>query len=287
MARYKCAVLTWPWQRSATRTTTASSRIRSSSGPAASGPSRRASSVSSRTTSVIASTAEPFVGGGAMFFYLQPHRAILSDSLRDLIETYRVVQRHVDALISRLERLRETHSTEQFYAIRAAFNEERSARASSARRGSSTSTRPASTASSAPTATAGSTCRWVASRTRASSTRPRCASPSAALCDAELVHDTLRSPRRPRRAGRRHLLRSALRPARETSSFCAYADGAFTLRDQARLAEMFRELDDRGCLLRASRTATRPTCAGSTRATTSRRSSRRAPSARRPRRAAK
>ncbi len=70
---------------------------------------------------------EPFLGGGAMFFYLQPRRAFLSDSLGDLATTYQVVQHSVGALITHLEKLRATHGTEQFYAIRAAFNEQRSA----------------------------------------------------------------------------------------------------------------------------------------------------------------
>src|SRR5690349_15747084 len=48
---------------------------------------------------------EPFLGGGAMFFHLQPPRAVLSDSLGDLVETYRVVQSNVDALVRRLETL--------------------------------------------------------------------------------------------------------------------------------------------------------------------------------------
>src|SRR5687767_15444959 len=52
---------------------------------------------------------EPFVGGGAMFFFLEPERAILSDSVADLITTYKVVQQKVEPLIRRLETLRSTH----------------------------------------------------------------------------------------------------------------------------------------------------------------------------------
>jgi DNA adenine methylase len=38
-------------------------------------------------------------------------------------------------------------------------------------------------------------------------------------------------------------------PVSKTASFSSYADGNFTLADQARLAEVFRALDARGCLL--------------------------------------
>src|SRR5262245_50959129 len=56
---------------------------------------------------------EPFLGGGAMFFYLrpelQPERVVLSDSLVDLVRTYKIVQHSVESLIKRLERLRDEH----------------------------------------------------------------------------------------------------------------------------------------------------------------------------------
>jgi site-specific DNA-adenine methylase len=45
---------------------------------------------------------EPFVGGGALFFYLRPQNAILSDSNPELINCYRVVRDHVGDLISLL-----------------------------------------------------------------------------------------------------------------------------------------------------------------------------------------
>ena len=45
-------------------------------------------------------------------------------------------------------------------------------------------------------------------------------------------------------------------PISKTSSFAAYADGAFTLKDQERLAAVFRKLDERGCLLALSNSDT-------------------------------
>lgn len=60
---------------------------------------------------------EPFLGGAALFFALRPRRSVLSDSNADLIESYRVVQRHVKELIERLRGCRNT--PEQFYRARA------------------------------------------------------------------------------------------------------------------------------------------------------------------------
>jgi DNA adenine methylase len=195
---------------------------------------------------------EPFVGGGAMFFHLQPHRAVLSDSLKDLIETYRVVQLHVEALITRLSRLRDTHSTEQFYQIRTAFNEERSA---------------PRVERAAWLIYLNKTCFNGLFRTNREgafnvpvgrftnpgildATTLRLA--AAALSDAELVHDTFDHLTAHAEPGDVIYFDPPYVPLSKTSSFCSYADGAFTLRDQARLADVFRALDDRGCLLALS-----------------------------------
>ena len=58
---------------------------------------------------------EPFIGGGAMFFALQPENAIIADSNPELI-MYRQVAEHVDEVISYLEKYENT--SEMFYAVR-------------------------------------------------------------------------------------------------------------------------------------------------------------------------
>lgn len=47
---------------------------------------------------------EPFLGGGALFFALRPQSGVLLDINPDLINTYKVVRDHVDALISDLKK---------------------------------------------------------------------------------------------------------------------------------------------------------------------------------------
>ncbi|MFO8017537.1 MAG: DNA adenine methylase [Promethearchaeia archaeon] len=59
---------------------------------------------------------EPFVGGGAIFFYLLPEKAILNDINSDLINCYRVIKSEVIPLIHALKR----HENEEdyYYEIR-------------------------------------------------------------------------------------------------------------------------------------------------------------------------
>lgn len=59
---------------------------------------------------------EPFFGGGALFFALRPHRAIISDSNPELINMYRQVANHVDDLILHLSKYKNTDET--FYSVR-------------------------------------------------------------------------------------------------------------------------------------------------------------------------
>jgi DNA adenine methylase len=61
---------------------------------------------------------EPFLGGGAMFFYLQPNKAILSDNNKELIKTYEGVRDNPEEVIKLLKELRSKHSEELFKKIR-------------------------------------------------------------------------------------------------------------------------------------------------------------------------
>ena len=59
---------------------------------------------------------EPFFGGGALFFTLQPEDSIIADSNPELINMYRQVADHVDEVISHLVRYENTK--ELFYEVR-------------------------------------------------------------------------------------------------------------------------------------------------------------------------
>ena len=59
---------------------------------------------------------EPFIGGGALFFSLQPKHAYISDLNYELINAYQVVKNDVEALIEDLRR--HTYEKEYYYLIR-------------------------------------------------------------------------------------------------------------------------------------------------------------------------
>ena len=59
---------------------------------------------------------EPFFGGGALFFALQPNNALIADSNPELINMYRQVADHVDDVIIHLSKYQNT--SEMFYAVR-------------------------------------------------------------------------------------------------------------------------------------------------------------------------
>ncbi|MGD1699743.1 DNA adenine methylase [Dapis sp. BLCC M229] len=61
---------------------------------------------------------EPFIGGGALLFELQPTRAVISDKNQELINCYEVVRDSLDDLIEELRTHQEQNSADYFYEIR-------------------------------------------------------------------------------------------------------------------------------------------------------------------------
>lgn len=62
------------------------------------------------------SYCEPFLGGGAVLFSVQPSRAIVNDLNEDLIAVYEVIRDDVEALVAELKKHENT--PEYFYKIR-------------------------------------------------------------------------------------------------------------------------------------------------------------------------
>lgn len=62
---------------------------------------------------------EPFVGGGAVFFELQPSKAIINDYNIELINVYQVVRDKPEELILELEKHAVNNSSDYYYEVRA------------------------------------------------------------------------------------------------------------------------------------------------------------------------
>jgi DNA adenine methylase len=61
---------------------------------------------------------EPFLGGGAVFFYLNPSSAVLTDINPELVNAYCCVRDHVEELIALLEVHQLNHCKEYYYEVR-------------------------------------------------------------------------------------------------------------------------------------------------------------------------
>jgi DNA adenine methylase len=195
---------------------------------------------------------EPFLGGGALFFYLSSHRrpkrAVLSDALADLVLTYEVVRDRLPELVDALEKLRKTHDDEQFYQVRKLFN---------ARSG-------ADVDRAAWLIYLNKTCYNGLFRTNRSGlfnvpvgrfTKPRIVHPerlgacSRALGRAEIKQQTFEYLERAAKKDDVIYFDPPYDPISRTANFASYSDGAFGPGDQERLAATFALLDKRGCRL--------------------------------------
>lgn len=61
---------------------------------------------------------EPFLGSGAVYFHLRPHRGVLSDANADLIAAYQAIKQDWRRVQSALAGYAEAHSTERYYIVR-------------------------------------------------------------------------------------------------------------------------------------------------------------------------
>lgn len=66
----------------------------------------------------ITTYVEPFVGGGAVLFKLQPKRAIINDFNKELINTYKVVKKDPHKLLELLEIHDKNNCEDYYYEIR-------------------------------------------------------------------------------------------------------------------------------------------------------------------------
>ncbi|HJZ86177.1 MAG TPA: DNA adenine methylase [Polyangia bacterium] len=196
---------------------------------------------------------EPFLGGGALFFALAPKRACLGDCNADLMATYQVVQRDLEGLLAALAPLTRGHSQARYYGVRRRWNTQR-ARLLPAQRA----------ALFIYLNKTGYNGLWrVNSRGENNVPAGRYQRPgvydpallradAALLARAQLCTGPFESVLERAQAGDFVYLDPPYQPLSRTASFTAYARGGFGEADQRRLADVFGQLDRRGCLVMLS-----------------------------------
>jgi DNA adenine methylase len=61
---------------------------------------------------------EPFIGGGALLFELQPPKAVINDSNKELINCYKVIRDSLDELMEELSKDKYSNSETSYYEMR-------------------------------------------------------------------------------------------------------------------------------------------------------------------------
>jgi DNA adenine methylase len=191
---------------------------------------------------------EPFLGGAAVFFYLQPERSFLFDLNAQLIEVYHVIRDDVEGLIAALKVHR--NAPDYFYEIRAQNPVE---------------LRPAERA--ARFIFLNRTCYNGLYRVNRQGQfnvpfgryknpticdEPGLRAASAALQNAHLEVADFEIVLSLAEPGDLIYFDPPYEPLSLTSSFTSYTSNGFSSDDQHRLAATYRTLDSRGCLLMLS-----------------------------------
>lgn len=209
-------------------------------------------------SSTVTTYIEPFIGGGAFFFYIASHfsclkKIIINDANPALINAYRVIQNYPDKLIAELRQMKEEYNSlsneekrkEYFYARRDSFNQEQKEFVDWA----------------AELIFLNRTCfnglYRVNSRGKFNVPHGKYSNPM--ICDEKTIyadHQVLKNVEI--FVGDFSLVTSyadkhsfvyfdpPYRPLSATSSFCSYCEGGFDDNEQKRLAQYCRELDKKG-----------------------------------------
>lgn len=195
---------------------------------------------------------EPFVGGGAVFFHLTPPRAVLIDNNPELINFYRTVRDNLEPLITDLKKHKNT--ADYYYHIRALDPEKMDEVSRASRFLYLNKT--------------GYNGLWrVNKQGKYNVPFGRYKNPkivdednlrkvSEVLKRAEIILGDFSKVLEFAGPGDFIYLDPPYHPLSETSSFTSYTADSFTREDQRRLAEVFRRLDARGCMVMLSNSDT-------------------------------
>jgi DNA adenine methylase len=213
---------------------------------------------------------EPFLGGGAMFFYLVSRGALkgnayLSDANVDLITTYKVIKVNPKGVIELLQKYGleykqyQPYSEQQqkyYYRLRDVWNKKES---------------KSDVERAAVFIALNRTCfngLWRVNNRGEFNVPPgkyknplicdsrNLENVSNALANATILADDYRNVTQNAQEGDFIYLDPPYQPLNDTSNFTAYTKNGFDDKDQLKLAEVFRKLDSRGCLLLLSNSDT-------------------------------
>jgi len=193
---------------------------------------------------------EPFVGGGALFFELSPKRAVISDLNAELINAYRVIKGQVEELIESLKKHK--NNEEYYYRIRSLKPAELS---------------PVERASRF--IYLNKTCFNGLYRENSKGEfnvpfgrykRPkicdeenlRAVSEFLNSVEVEILNADYREVCKRAEAGDFIYLDPPYIPVSKTAGFTTYTGGGFGEEDHRKLAEVFRELSEKGCFVMLS-----------------------------------
>jgi DNA adenine methylase len=198
---------------------------------------------------------EPFLGGGAVFFHLRPAKAILADSNPDLVNAFQIVRDHPETLMEALDRhaefrLRENH----FYAVRARDVSSLSPVERAAR--TIFLNKTCFNGLYRVNSNGGFNVPWGGYKNPSLYDRENILSAGVLLRAKTILLADYRTVCARAREGDFVYLDPPYHPLSETSGFTSYTKEDFGDRDQKTLAQTFRKLDKRGCLVMLSNSPT-------------------------------
>lgn len=195
---------------------------------------------------------EPFVGGGAVFFHLLPSVAILIDNNPELINFYIIVRDELQALLADLEK--HQNNKEYYYSIRALDPDKMDAVSRASRFLYLNKT--------------GYNGLWRVNKKGKHNVpfgqyknpkivdRENLEKVSMFLQNTEIVLGDFSKALDFVLPGAFIYLDPPYHPLSETANFTSYTSNSFGVDDQRRLAEVFKQLDERGCQVMLSNSDT-------------------------------
>lgn len=199
---------------------------------------------------------EPFLGGGTVFFNLAPREAVLSDLNSDLINCYKVIKKNVEDLLLAVGEFQKAHSEKFYYKLRDRYNNP----------GELSDVGRAAALLYLNKAGFNGIYRvnnqgkfnvpfgWLKKLPAFDLENLRAV--SGRLRHTKLLNQSFESILNHARKGDFIYFDPPYYPVNETSNFTKYTKLVFLEKEQEKLAEIFRSLDQRGCLVMLSNSDT-------------------------------